>query len=169
MGQRCDCLEKLDANFCPMCGKSYDAMAADDKDYYIHEFECEDGNGYVFVRADGKGIVTCKENEGWGWIHSLSVLESYRRQGICGQLLAKVEEYFQQRGINKFYLTCSSDWHIKCYKKYGYVVTGDREGVDKGSVKMMKQLPSETTSLSPTPSRRSLFDTIKSFIHKFIH
>lgn len=142
---------------------------AEDKDYYVHEFEREDGNGYVFVRADGKGVVTCKENEGWGWIHSLSVLKPYRRQGICGQLLAKVEEYFQQRGITQFYLTCSSDWHIKCYKKYGYVVTGDRKGVEKGCVKMMKQLSSKTTTPSRTLPRRSLFDTIKSFIHKFIY
>ena len=151
-------------------GQIYNCIReAEDKGYYIHEFKCEDGNGYVFVRADGKGIVTCKENKGWGWIHSLSVLEPYRRQGICGQLLAKVEEYFQQRGINQFYLTCTSDWHIKCYKKYGYVVTGDREGVDKGSVKMMKQPPSKTTTLPQTPSRRGFFNAIKSFIRKFIH
>ena len=138
----------LYATFCPICGKPYDEKKEDTADivednnteYYIHKFTPEWGTSYKFIRKDGKGIIACDIINGWGFINSVSVRGYYQRQGICGEMLKMVETYFKKNlGISSFYLNCNKDWHVKCYEKYGYTISEDRDGIEENDVKMFKE------------------------------
>lgn len=111
-----------------------------DTKYCVHRFVQGLNTSFTFVRLDGKGIASCDVIENWGYINSVIVRDRYQRQGVCGEILNTIEKYFRKElGISSFYLNCNNDWHVKCYKKYGYVVSEDREGIEDNEVKMFKE------------------------------
>ena len=109
--------------------------------YYIHKFTLEFGTSYIFIRKDGKGTIACDIINGWGFVNTVSVRGYYQRHGICGEMLKIVETYFKNNlGISSFYLICKNDWHVKCYEKYGYNISEDKEGIGNNQVKMFKEV-----------------------------
>ena len=121
-----------------------DVVEDNNTDYYIHKFILEFGTSYIFIRKDGKGTINCDIINGWGFINTVSVRGYYQRHGICVEMLKIVEAYFKNNlGISSFYLICKNDWHVKCYMRYGYTISEDKEGIEDNEVKMFKEVKSK--------------------------
>ena len=56
------------------------------------------------------------------WISTLFVTEAFRRQGICGELIAAAERYAKSLGFEKSYIPTSI---VGLYERYGYVYVKD--------------------------------------------
>ena len=118
----------------------FDCVKDGDTECCVHRFFHDLNTSFTFVRLDGKGIASCDVIENWGYINSVIVRGRYQRQGVCGEMLNTIEKYLgREFGITSFYLNCNNDWHVKCYQKYGYTISEDREGIEDNEVKMFKE------------------------------
>lgn len=62
-----------------------------------------------------------------GWINRLTVMQSYRRKGIAGKLIAQIEATLRKRG-RRIICALIEDWNnisIELFKKEGYTVNKD--------------------------------------------
>lgn len=70
----------------------------------------------------------------WGWLYIdlLWVDESLRDSGMGTRLITAIEEQANQKGIYNYYLGTTSFQALNFYKKMGYQVCGEIEGLPPG-------------------------------------
>jgi ribosomal-protein-alanine N-acetyltransferase len=89
-------------------------------------------------------------NSSWvldeGELLNIAVLESYRNNGIAGELFEKMERFFSEKGIKIIYLEVreKNQPALSFYEKYGFIKNGFRKNYyrnpDDNGVLMMKKI-----------------------------
>ena len=81
-----------------------------------------------------------------GELLNIAVLESYRNNGIAGELFEKMERFFSEKGIKIIYLEVreKNQPALSFYEKYGFIKNGFRKNYyrnpDDNGVLMMKKI-----------------------------
>lgn len=90
--------------------------------------------GYsVTLVAEGCGILAVDFERGyeWGYLNSLTVHPSRRRQGIGRMLMEEAEKVIREEGFDEAQLTVQKDheWQKEWYERLGYkVIVSEEDG-----------------------------------------
>lgn len=109
----------------------------DDKKTVVFAAVC---NGEMIGFANGSWVLD------EGELLNIAVLESYRNNGIAGELFEKMERFFSEKGIKIIYLEVreKNQPALSFYKKYGFIKNGFRKNYyrnpDDNGVLMMKKI-----------------------------
>lgn len=109
----------------------------DDKKTVVFAAVC---NGEMIGFANGSWVID------EGELLNIAVLESYRNNGIAGELFEKMERFFSEKGIKIIYLEVreKNQPALSFYKKYGFIKNGFRKNYyrnpDDNGVLMMKKI-----------------------------
>lgn len=97
-------------------------------------------NGEMIGFANGSWVLD------EGELLNIAVLESYRNNGIAGELFEKMERFFSEKGIKIIYLEVreKNQPALSFYEKYGFIKNGFRKNYyrnpDDNGVLMMKKI-----------------------------
>lgn len=109
----------------------------DDKKTVVFAAVC---NGEMIGFANGSWVLD------EGELLNIAVLESYRNNGIAGELFEKMERFFSEKGIKIIYLEVreKNQPALSFYEKYGFIKNGFRKNYyrnpDDNGVLMMKKI-----------------------------
>ena len=109
----------------------------DDKKTVVFAAVC---NGEMIGFANGSWVLD------EGELLNIAVLESYRNNGIAGELFEKMERFFSEKGIKIIYLEVreKNQPALSIYEKYGFIKNGFRKNYyrnpDDNGVLMMKKI-----------------------------
>lgn len=109
----------------------------DDKKTVVFAAVC---NGEMIGFANGSWVLD------EGELLNIAVLESYRNNGIAGELFEKMERFFSEKGIKIIYLEVreKNQPALSFYEKHGFIKNGFRKNYyrnpDDNGVLMMKKI-----------------------------
>jgi ribosomal protein S18 acetylase RimI-like enzyme len=93
------------------------------KDHYLYVAERVDGTTSTQI---GHLWFSINQEERFGWLDDIELLEEFRGQGLGGQLLDLVKEELSKRGIRSLslHVAANNERALKLYQKNGFKFTG---------------------------------------------